>query len=178
MIMSIIAMMCWQGVDGIVRTRTASEERLEKTLRISTVLAQWEQDLAQVQDVGVAPPILFTGVATLMTRRTPEGLQVVVWSLRDNQLLRWASPPATNTAVLKNAWVQAEQLLAQDPGQLRTLNGVSDWQQYCFRSNAWSNCQSSGNAGQPIPDGVRLVLAFAEGSGFSGTVTRDLSLTP
>jgi general secretion pathway protein J len=178
MIMAIIAMMSWQGVDGVVRSRAASEERLEKTLRIQTVLAQWEQDLTAVQDSSVVPPIVFGGPATLMTRRTPDGLMVVTWSLRNGQLQRWASSPATTTTALKAAWAQAEQLIGQDAGQLRALSGVSDWQQYCFRGNAWSNCQSSGDAGQPVPDGVRLVLAFSEGSGFSGTVTRDISLGP
>ena len=79
MIMAIIAMMSWQGVDGVVRSRAASEERLEKTLRIQTVLAQWEHDLAAVQDSAVLPPIVFGGPATLMTRRSPEGLRVVSW---------------------------------------------------------------------------------------------------
>ena len=67
---------------------------------------------------------------------------------------------------------------SNDGGQLRALSGVSDWQLYCYRGNAWSNCQSSADAGQPIPDGMRLVLAFAEGSGFSGTVTRDVAIAP
>lgn len=178
MIMSIIAMMSWQGVDGIVRTRTASEARLEKTLRLNTVLAQWEQDLNAVQDSAVIPPILFTGVATLMTRRTPDGMQVVVWSVRNGELLRWASQSVADTASLKNAWAQGEQLTGPEPTQLRTIKGVSDWQQYCYRSNAWSNCQSTGDQGEPVPEGVRLVLAFADGSGYSGTATRDVSLKP
>ena len=48
--MAIMAAMAWQGVDGIVRARDASQARLEQTLRLNTVIAQWEQDLASLQD--------------------------------------------------------------------------------------------------------------------------------
>ena len=48
MIMAILAVMAWQGVDGIVRTRTASQARLEQTLRLNTVLGQLEQDVQAV----------------------------------------------------------------------------------------------------------------------------------
>ncbi len=189
MIMSVIAIMSWQGVDGIVRTRAASEERLEKTLRLNTVLAQWEQDLNAVQDSRHVPPLRFDGISTVMTRRTPEGLQIVVWSLRNGNLMRWAGPRVTDTASLKNSWMQTQQLMGTEPGQLRALPGVEQWQLYCFRGNAWSNCQSSGDVSQPaaagapaqreeLPAGVRLVLGFAQGSGFSGTATRDVAIGP
>ena len=46
-VMAIMAGMAWQGVDGIVRTRSASQARLEQTLRLNTVIAQWDRDLAR-----------------------------------------------------------------------------------------------------------------------------------
>ena len=49
-IMAIMAVMAWQGVDGIVRTRNASQQRLATTLRLNTVIAQWDQDLASIQE--------------------------------------------------------------------------------------------------------------------------------
>ena len=64
MVMAILAVMAWQGVDGIVRARDASQSRLEQTLRLNTVMAQWEQDLASVQDSKVVPALSFDG-ATL-----------------------------------------------------------------------------------------------------------------
>ena len=48
-VMAIMSLMAWQGVDGIVRTRAANQVRLEQTLRLETVISQWEQDLASLQ---------------------------------------------------------------------------------------------------------------------------------
>ena len=86
------------------------------------------------------------------------------------------------------------QLLGDEPGVVRTLTGVSQWQVYFYQGNAWSNCQSTGNlaappaanaangvvqpARQTLPKGVRLVLSFAEASGTSGELTRDTVLGP
>ena len=39
-VMAIMSLMAWQGVDGIVRTREISQARLEQTLRLETVIAQ------------------------------------------------------------------------------------------------------------------------------------------
>ena len=87
MIMSILATMAWQGVDGIVRARDASERQLQQTLRLNTVVAQWEQDLSQLQETDVVPALAFDGVSLRLTRRTEAGLQLVVWSLRPRSSL-------------------------------------------------------------------------------------------
>ena len=57
----------------------------------------------------------------------------------------------------------------------------------------WANCQSTGNVVTPahaglrtgsgrrpcaLPSGVRLVLAFAAGSGMNGSVVRDTLIAP
>jgi general secretion pathway protein J len=197
MIMAILAIMAWQGVDGIVRARAASEARLEQTLRLNTVIAQWEQDLALLQDTSVAPALTFDGASVRLTRRAEGGVQLVVWSLRPGAdaaqagagLLRWAGPAVTGSGELQEGWLRSQQFQGVEPGQLRTLAGVSQWQLYCFRGNAWSNCQSSGDLASPapgasaaprqaLPSGVRLVLGFAEGSGMNGSLTRDVALGP
>ena len=56
---------------------------------------------------------------------------------------------------------------------------------FFFQGNAWANCQSTGNVTaasgvqrQALPSGVRLVLAFAPGSGLSGNLVRDTVLAP
>ena len=197
MIMAILAIMAWQGVDGIVRAREASQARLEQTLRLNTVIAQWEQDLALLQDTSVAPALTFDGASVRLTRRAEGGVQLVVWSLRPGAdaaqagagLLRWAGPAVTGSGELQEGWLRSQQFQGVEPGQLRTLPGVSQWQLYCFRGNAWSNCQSSGDLASPapgasaaprqaLPSGVRLVLGFAEGSGMNGSLTRDVALGP
>ena len=186
-IMAIMAVMAWQGVDGIVRTRNASQERLETTLRLNTVMAQWDQDLASVQETGIINPALACNGATVrLTRRTPDGVQLVVWTLRpaDNNTSvweRWAGPAVTTASELHDSWLRSQQLLGNEPGSLRTLTGLSGWQVYFYQSNAWGNCQSSLNqaASAPqaaLPDGVRVVLSFAPGSGLNGDLTRDTLL--
>ena len=55
LVMAVMAGMAGQGVDGIVRSRDASQVQLERTLRLNTVIAQWDQDLAAIQDSAVVP---------------------------------------------------------------------------------------------------------------------------
>lgn len=201
MIMAILAAMAWQGVDGIVRTRDASQGRLEQLLRVNTVLAQFQQDLEAAQDSGALPQPLpsFDGLSLRLTRRTAEGLQLVVWSLRGGTWLRWAGPPVTTARALQDQWMTSQQFLGNETGQLRTLTGITEWQAYCYRGNGWSNCQSSAGtdtsavgaaAAASVPGGVgpqgdndplkavRVVLTFGEGSGLNGSVTRQIALGP
>lgn len=201
-IMAMLAAMAWQGVDGIVTTRAASQGKMEQLLRLNTVLAQLQQDLESSQDSGALPQSLpsFDGISLRITRQSPEGMQLVVWSLRGGTWLRWAGPAVRTTRALQEQWMSSQQFIGSEAGQLRTLTGISEWQAYCYRGNAWSNCQSSAGAvegdaaaapsqpasGAPTPTSanadplkaVRVVLTFAEGSGFSGSVTRDIALGP
>jgi general secretion pathway protein J len=206
MVMALMAAMAWQGVDGVVRSRNDSQLRLEQTLRLNTVVAQWEQDLGLIQDTAAAPGLQFDGVSLRMTRVAPGGVQVVVWSLRPSSLIggsegsttlkgevlqRWAGPVVTSKTELQEQWFRSLQFLGTEPGQLSTMNGLSTWQVYFYQGNAWANAQSTGNSanpgnpgtnpgsvGQALPAGVRLVLTFAEGSGNVGSLTRDSALAP
>ena len=194
-IMAIMAVMAWQGVDGIVRTRDASQARLEQTLRLNTVIAQWDQDLASIQDSNAVPQALACdGASVRMVRRTPEGLQIVAWSFRPDASggawVRWAGPAATSTGELQDSWLRSLQLQGSEQGSLKTLTGMTGWQVYFYQTNGWANCQSTGNVvaqsgsgGRPAPRiappaGVRVVLSFAPGSGRNGDLTRDTLLGP
>jgi len=195
-VMAIMSLMAWQGVDGIVRSRESNQVRLERTLRLETVIAQWEQDLASLQETdGTVPALACDGQSVRLTRRTDGGLQVVIWSLRPedrgaNIWQRWAGPPVTTTHTLQDSWLRTQQFQGNEIGQLRALVGVEQWQVYFFQGNAWANCQSTGNllptaASAPIgaqraalPAGVRLVLGFAPGSGLVGNLTRDTLIAP
>ena len=200
LVMALMAAMAWQGVDGIVRSRDASQRRLESTLRMNTVVAQWEQDLVSLQETASVPPLTFDGATLRLTRRAPGGVQLVAWSLRKletgDTLQRWASPATTTRAELQDHWLRSQQFQGSEPGQLSALQGVSQWQVYFYRGNAWSNAQSSADVSAPavpaaspaaaasaplrqvLPSGVRLVLEFAEGSGASGSLIRDTLLGP
>jgi general secretion pathway protein J len=151
MIMAILAVMAWQGVDGIVRTRTVSQARLEQTLRLNTVLGQIEQDVQSIQDTRAVDAITFDGATLRLTRRAETGVQVITWSLRPkpdatgNNWQRWAGPPARTINELQELWMRTFQFQGVEPGQLNTLSGITQWQVYCYRGNSWSNCQSTGN---------------------------------
>jgi general secretion pathway protein J len=207
LVMAVMATMAWQGVDGIVRARSASEGQVDRLLRLNTVLAQWEQDLAAIEDTDVVPPLTFDGSTLRLTRRSDAGVQLVAWSLRDGTWLRWPGPQVRATHELQDAWMRSLQLNGSEPQQLRAVQGVAQWQVYFFRGNAWSNAQSSADVDQVrvpeppasaagvggaagaggvvaaaprtvLPSGVRIVLDFADGSGFSGELTRDIRLGP
>jgi general secretion pathway protein J len=192
-VMAVMAMMAWQGVDGIVRARDASQSHLEQTLRLDSVIGQWEQDLASIQESAAVPGLHCDGSTVRLTRRAEGGLQVVAWSLRpgatDFIWWRWASPPVATVGELREQWLRTQQFQGGEPGQLRTLTGLESSQVYFYQGNAWSNCQSTGNLvaaapgasappRQALPSGVRLVLAFAPGSGQNGSLIRDSLLGP
>ena len=195
-VMAIMSLMAWQGVDGIARTREANEARLAQTMRLQTVVAQWEQDLASLQQSAAVPALTCDGQSVRLTRRTDGGLQVVAWSLRPDNTgstwQRWAGPAVTTTTALQNSWFSTQQFQGNETGQLRALSGIDQWQVYFYQGNAWANCQSTGNVVTPatpasgpagpaavaLPSGVRLVLAFAPGSGMNGSVVRDTLIAP
>ncbi len=189
LILAVIAGMAWQGVDAMLRSRDIANGKLERQLRLQSTLAQWETDLEAVQDSGVVPALQFDGASLRLTRRTDAGLQLVVWSLRGGSWMRWSAPPATRAQALQEAWLRSQQLIGNEAGQLRALQGLEGWQLYFWRGNSWSNAQSTGDQAEPgeapgasqrqqLPGGVRVVLGFAPGSGHAGTLTRDVLLAP
>jgi general secretion pathway protein J len=190
LIMAILAAMGWQGVDGMVRARDISQESAERTLRLTTVVGQWEQDLMSLYDSATVPALQFDGATLRLTRFTPEGVQVVVWSLREGVWQRWASPSVRRAFELQQAWMTSQQLIGTEDRQVRLLANASEWQVYFYRGNAWTNAQSSGDviaAAPPpalaasgiivpraaLPSGVRLVIQLGE-----RRLTRDVMLGP
>ena len=199
-VMAIMSLMAWQGVDGIVRARESNQVRLEQVLRLETVIAQWEQDLASIQETSAVPTLSCDGQNVRLVRRAEGGLQVVVWALRPDTHAsvwqRWAGPVVTTTRNLQESWFRTQQFQGSETGQLRTLTGLEEWHVYFFQGTAWANCQSTGNlvalptapaASGPapagpqkiaLPSGVRVVLGFAPGSGLAGNLVRDTIIAP
>ncbi|MBN8488784.1 MAG: prepilin-type N-terminal cleavage/methylation domain-containing protein [Burkholderiales bacterium] len=195
-VMAVLATMAWQGVDAMARTREGAQQASAQMLRLGNVLTQWEQDLNQIQDSAAAPSLRFDGAALRLTRRSPEGLQFVVWTLQDRQLWRWASPPVTRVQDMQDWWIRGQQWSAISGDALRMLGDVEGWQVYYWRlqDNTWSNAQSTGDVApvapppvQPgeepppppefdrelLPRGVRLQLQMPP-----GLMTRDIVLRP
>ena len=188
-VMAIMSLMAWQGVDGIVRSRDANQVRLERTLRLQTVISQWEQDLATIQESAAVPALTCDGQSVRLTRRAEGGMQVVAWSLRPDNVgstwQRWAGPVVTTTTALQDSWLRTQQFQGNEPGQVRASTGIDQWQVYFFQGNAWSNCQSTGNvavslatlaaaSGAAAGTGVAAGTAGAAATGLGGTPIQAL----
>lgn len=184
LIMSVMAVMGWRGLDSMARSRDIGQRASERTLLLNTVVSQWEQDLQAVQDTLAVPALAFDGRSVRLTRRSEAGIQLVVWSLSEGHWLRWAAAPATRMSDLQEAWMRSQQLQGTEPAQLKLLDGVVGWQIYFHQGGAWSNAQSTGDLAAPaapaqaasepaarakLPQGVRLVIELPEGK-----LTRDV----
>lgn len=145
LIMAVIAAMGWQGVSGMVKAREIGAEASGRTLRLSAVMGQWEQDIGAIYDSSVVPGIQFDGAALRLVRRSDNGVQVVVWAVREGRWQRWPGAVVQRSAALREAWLESQQLRGLEPGQLTVLDGVTGWQLYFWRGQGWSNAQSSGD---------------------------------
>ena len=198
LVMAVLTLMAWRGVDGIVRARDISQAELDRSLRLNTAIAQWDRDLLALFDTTAVPPLSYDGATLRLVRRVDAGtigpnsgpgVQLVAWSLRGAQWTRWAGPVVTRVADLQESWLRSQQATADAGAALVLLDGVSDLQIQFFRNNGWSNPQSSGDigpggggaAGSGRGDGalqresslygVRLVLGLG-----AQHLTRDLAL--
>ena len=204
-IMATMAVMAWRGIDALLKSRDIAQGHLDQTMRLQTVMAQWELDLRALQDSRVTAPLSFDGANLRLTRQQPLGMQVVVWSVGGVRLLRWEGPVVQTVGALTESAERSQQLLGQETSQLKALEGVTGWQLFYYRGNGWSNAQSSDDVtvepAVPIPPaapnaaasgalppaqvpravlptGIRMVLQFGEGSGFNGPLTREIVLGP
>jgi general secretion pathway protein J len=164
-LLALLATMSWRGVSSMAEAKQSADARVNETLRLGTVLAQWEQDLLQLQDPRVLPDALaFDGKSLRLVRRQSGGLQVVVWALNETRWQRWASPVTNSAQGLNDAWFTSLQLLGNEPGQLTLYESLGSWQIQFYRGNTWSNSQSSSGGGQrsEVPDGVRVILTLTQ----------------
>ena len=145
LVMAILAGLSWQALDSVIRARDDSQARVDRTVRLATVLTQWEQDLQAVHDTGVVPTLSFDGQTLRLTRRSEGGVQLVAWAVRNQQWQRWAGPTLVSTGELQEAWLRSQQLLGTEPGTVLLAAGASQWQIYFARGGQWSNAQSTGD---------------------------------
>jgi general secretion pathway protein J len=185
--MALLAVLAWQGLDGVLRSRDAGRVVIDRSVRLSTVLTQWEQDLLALHDTAVVPAIAFDGQTLRLTRRVEGGVAIVAWSVRDGLWQRWVGPAFVRAGELQEGWLRSQQLLGTEPAQLTLADGASNWQVYFHRGSQWSNAQSTGDEALPaagaasgatarreaLPNAVRLVITLA-----AGKLTRDIALGP
>jgi general secretion pathway protein J len=192
LILAVLATTAWKGIDAISSARKVADENLQQTLRLQSVMTQFDADMAQAVDTQTIPAgaMQFDGANLRMMRRDRGGVRVVVWFLRRDRLMRWASPIAEKSGELEKYWMSGFQLRGREAGTLAALKGVQQFQVYCFRAGSLSNCQSTGtvqkvpqpsptpNPYQPLPQALRCQIAFGEGSGFTGKLSRDVMVAP
>ena len=193
-ILALMALMAWRALDALISTREVAQSHMDGTMRLQTVLQQFERDVQAAQDSGVAAGLAFDGSSLRITRHQSEGLQLIVWTLKNGHLYRWAGATVQRQDDLRENELQSFQLNENDARMIATVDGVIDWQMYFFRGTAWSNAQSSDdnsqNSGQgsgsqsgdgsgssggsggstTLPTGVRVVLNFGPGGKLSKTV--------
>ena len=192
LIMAILAALAFRGIDALVRSKDAALSSTDRTLRLNTGMSQFDYDISQVVDSGVLPQALMWDGATLrFARRTPAGIQLVVWTLQDRRWQRWASGSFTRMAQLTDAWMRTQQWDAISANAVTVLNDVDTFQFIvCNPGNpngtvatgcSWNNAGStqgtvvtSGsnnndntNTNNKIavaqPTGVRITLKMADG---------------
>lgn len=163
LILAVLAATAWKGLEGIGMARQVADGKLKQTLRLQAVMTQFEADMAQVMDTLVVAGLQFDGAHLRLTRRGGSGMQVVVWYVQQGRLLRWASPVTTRVGELQKFWLSSYQLQGREAGTLTALRGVEQWQVYCFRSGAMSNCQSTGNVAGNSADAAKSAAAGASG---------------
>jgi general secretion pathway protein J len=201
-LMAVLAGLSWRGLDGLVRTRDVTQQRVAHTSVVQTVLAQWRADLdamqpvAGINDAGVS----WDGQVLRITRRSSArlndgkdpGLWVVAWTRRtsnltdgnEGQWMRWQSPALNDRTALNLAWEQAklwsQNSRQQDAPNETALLGLTQWQLTYFRGNAWTNplssdgkTTSSEQANTTPPDAIRLLLDLPPSTGLPGRLTLD-----
>jgi general secretion pathway protein J len=190
-VMAVLAGLSWTGVDSLIRSREATQAALDRSVRLATVMTQWEQDFAALHETASAPALQFDGRTLRLTRTGDGGVRVVTWTVRDAAWYRWAGPAVQRQGELQQSWLGSQQHQGGEAGELKLVDGVAGWQLYYYRGNAWTNAQSSGNQQarpptgaasgnaaaleerEDLPDGIRLVLALP-----AGPLTRDIIVPP
>ncbi|MBT9611385.1 MAG: prepilin-type N-terminal cleavage/methylation domain-containing protein [Aquabacterium sp.] len=177
LILSVLAATASKGIDAISTARQVADGSLKQTLRVQSVMTQLDADLSQVIDTQIVMGMQFDGANLRLTRRTSAGVQVVVWTVRERRLLRWASPETSRVGDLQTHWRNSNQLQGREVGTLVALNGVDQWQVFCFRNGSLSNCQSTGNVVRTASGTGTGAGAAGTGGGTTGSTTSGTSTT-
>ena len=153
--LSLLAMLSWRGIDGMVRAREQTRERADQVQALQVGLAQWSADLDALATVPQMSSLDWNCRVFRILRAAPDdpgqGIVVVAWSRRadggGSRWMRWQSPPAVTRGQLDDAWRRADawsQNSGMDGGaDAVAITGLVDWQVFFYRSDAWTNPLSS-----------------------------------
>ena len=191
-IMAVLSALAMRGMDALMRAKDSALAATDRTLKLNTGMSQFEYDMAMVVDSKVLPKaIMFDGATLRVARRTPQGIQLVLWTLQDHRWQRWASAPVIHMSELTDAWMRSQQWAGISASAITVLENVDDFQVYVCNPAAvnttgcsWNNVQSTQGAAQPQqqpvcppgqtctppppvaapqPNGIRITLKVPEG---------------
>ena len=189
-IMAVLSALAMRGMDALMRAKESALAATDRTLKLNTGMSQFEYDMTMVVDSKVLPKaIMFDGATLRIARRTPQGVQLVLWTRQDRRWQRWASQPVIHMSELTDAWMRSQQWDAVSASAITVLENVDDFQVYvCNPANlatsgcSWNNVQSNQGAAQnnppacppnqqpcptpppaPQPDGIKILLKVPEG---------------
>ncbi len=156
-VMALMALMSWRGVDAMLRTQSALQQRADTLRTLQAGLAQWQSDLNRLV-VGQAgmPAWDWDGKVLRLTREAmqPEdGVQVVAWSWREDSAsspwLRWQSPPLRTHSEWQAAWQNARQWSQTPTAELRAfevpIQALNGWQLFVHLGGSWTNPLSNAS---------------------------------
>ena len=161
MIMAILAALAFRGIEALVRAKEAAQLATDRTLKLNTGMSQFEYDISQIVDSKVLPqPVMFDGATLRVARRTPEGIQLVLWSLQDRRWQRWASGSFIHTSELTDAWMRSQQWTSISGSAIQVLENVDSMQVTVCNPAApgtpgcsWNNVQSTQGANAVVQPG-------------------------
>jgi general secretion pathway protein J len=178
LIMAILAALAFRGIDALVRSKDAALGATDRTLKLNTGMSQFDYDIAQMVDSKVLPQsMMWDGASLRFARRTPDGIQLVEWTLQDRRWQRWASASFTHMSDLTDAWMRTQQWDAVSANAVTVLRDVDGFDFILCNPNglqvvgcSWNNAGSgrggpaaaSGAAGAQ-PKGLRITLKLPEG---------------
>ena len=187
-VMALMALMSWRGVDAMLRTQSALQQRADAQRTLQAGLAQWHSDLNRIALSQAGMPAWdWDGKVLRLTREAvqPEdGLQVVAWSWREDGAstpwLRWQSPPLRTRSEWQAAWQNARQWSQTPTAELRAfevpVQSLAGWQLFVHLGGSWTNPLSNasttlgntpgtapGNNGASVPAASSLAGAVPDG---------------
>ena len=162
-LMAVMGGLSWQGIDSLLRSRSAVQAEHARSNVLGTVLAQWRADLnaaTTLPGMGKDSGIDWDGRVLRITRRSTEvnadgsdsGVWVVAWrwqaegSQASGPWRRWQSESLRDSASVQKAWAQAAvwgQNSSDSAPRQTDLLPLQGWQIYFYRDNAWGNALSS-----------------------------------
>ncbi len=179
-VMGVLALLSWRGIDAMLRTQTALQQRADQVRTLQAGLSQWHSDLNRLSGTEGLSSWDWDGKVLRLTREVSpgsEGLQVVAWTWRQEasggQWLRWQSPPLRTRGAWQDAWLNALTWSQVPTEALRaaevSIHPLAGWQLFVHRDGSWTNPLSSdattttgASAAVPSPAGNTTAPSLAK----------------